>query len=216
MRFFSKALLGLALICASLVGVGCWWFYFYSGDIPNFDGLDNFTPAATTTAAYDCASSTIGVVPYILMGENVQRAVRVAEGEDRFLSRRISLRLFCNYKNQMQTLPRQVLELKASVQIQRRFTSEQILAIYINGAYFGDGIFGIEGASKHYYGKSPSELDIAQAAMLAGLLKAPSIYSLKHHPDRARARRNEVIAKMVNTGAITPAQGQSAIQSDSK
>ncbi len=212
MRFLLKALLGLALLCFLLAVVGLCRFYFYSGDIPNFAGLDSFAPAHTTTTAYDCAATTITVIPYTLLGQNVERATRAAEGDGHLLSRRIPLQMFCNYKNQTSSLSRQILELKASTQIQRRFTSEQILAIYLNRAYFGDGVFGIENASQHYYAKSSSELDVAQAAMLAGMLPHPSVYSPTTHPDKARERRDAIISTMVSRGAITPAEGQAAIQ----
>jgi membrane carboxypeptidase/penicillin-binding protein len=216
MRIFLKLLLGLAVICAVLAVVGLYWFYLYSGDIPNFAALNTFAPASPARVTSDCAEAEVTAIPFANLGGYVLKATRAAEGDDSFFSRRIALRLFCNYKNQTQSLPRQLLELKASAQIQRRFTSEQILAIYLNGAYFGDRIFSIKDASQHYYGKGPSELDIGQAAMIAGLLKSPRMYSPELHPDRAKARRDEVISLMVYKGAITSAQGHAAIESDVK
>ncbi len=108
-----------------------------------------------------------------------------------------------------------MLEYKASVQLRRRFTSEQLLTIYLNRAYFGNDLIGAESASLHYYGKHASELDVPQAALIAGLIKGPSRYSPERHPDRAKERRDEVIDAMLRNGSITAEQAsaqQSAIR----
>jgi penicillin-binding protein 2A len=86
------------------------------------------------------------------------------------------------------------------------------LTIYLNRAYFGNDLVGVENASLHYYGKDASELDIPQAALIAGLIKAPSTYSPERHPDRAIERRNLVIQGMLRNGAITSEQAQAAEQ----
>jgi membrane peptidoglycan carboxypeptidase len=110
-------------------------------------------------------------------------------------------------------LKRHLLECKASVQLRRRFTHEQLLTIYLNRAYFGNDLIGTENASLHYYGKRASELDLAQAALIAGLIKAPNIYSPERHPDRAKERRDFVIEGMVRNGTITAEQAQMAEES---
>jgi membrane peptidoglycan carboxypeptidase len=110
-------------------------------------------------------------------------------------------------------LKRHVLEYKASVQLRRRFTPEQLLTIYLNLAYFGNDLIGVESASLHYYGKHASELEIPQAALIAGLIKSPSRYSPERHPDRAKERRDEVIGEMLRNGVITAEQAAAAQQS---
>ena len=162
----------------------------------------------------ECSATTISVVPYSRIGKNLENATRAAEGGDRILALQIARGMFCQHQSKM--LQRTILEYKASIQLQRRFTSEQLLAIYLNRAFFGGTLVGAESASRHYYGRRISELDIGQAAMIAGLLKAPRMYSPDLHPDRARARRDAVIALMINKGAITPAQGEAAIETDVK
>ena len=75
----------------------------------------------------------------------------------------------------MRMLQRHLFEYKAAVQMRRRFSTEQLVTIYLNQASFGQDLVGAESASLHYYGKHASDLDIAQAAMIAGLLRSPNL-----------------------------------------
>jgi penicillin-binding protein 1A len=139
--------------------------------------------------------------------------VRAAEGEDdAVLALQISRGLFCGSRTT--TLKRHLLEYKAAVQLRRRFTREQLLTIYLNRAYFGNDLIGAESASQHYYRKHASELDVAQAALIAGLIKAPSLYSPERHPDRAKERRDTVIHAMLRGGTITAEQAEAAEHSE--
>jgi penicillin-binding protein 1A len=90
-------------------------------------------------------------------------------------------------------------------QLKWRFSYPQLLTIYANRAYFGDNVAGIQAAAQHFFGKDPNELSVAQAALIAGLIEAPSRYSPMRHPDRTLQRRNEVIDRMLKNGAITDA-----------
>jgi penicillin-binding protein 1A len=210
-RIALKALLVLAASAVAMLTVCLCWFYFYSGDLPNFAAVAKFAPDAPTTVSSQCFGSPAQVIPSTLVGENLQNAARAAEGNnDEVLARQISFDLFC--KSQTSTLKRHLLEHKASAQIRRRFTPDQLLTIYLNRAYFGNDLIGVESASLHYYGKHASELDVPQAALIAGLIKAPSIYSPERHPDRAKERRDLVIQEMLRNGAITARQAQAAEQ----
>jgi len=110
-------------------------------------------------------------------------------------------------------LKRHLLEYKASVQLRRRFSPEQLLTMYLNRAYFGNDLIGVENASLHYYGKHASELNVAQAALIAGLLRGPSIYSPERHPERAKEGRDLIIQAMLRNGTITSVQAEAAEQS---
>jgi len=110
-------------------------------------------------------------------------------------------------------LKRHLLEYKAAVQLRSRFTHAQLVTIYLNKAYFGDDLVGAESASLHYYGRRASELDVAQAALIAGLLKAPNYYLPERHPDQAKERRDAVIQSMLKNGTITAEQAEAAEQS---
>lgn len=146
------------------------------------------------------------------IGKNLRDALRAAEGpNDGILAMQVSRNLLCN--SQMRMLKRHLLEYKAAVQMRRRFTTEQLVTIYLNQAPFGQDLVGAESASLHYYGKHASDLDIAQAAMIAGLLKSPTLYSPERHPERAKDRRNSVIQRMLGSGTITAEQADAAQQS---
>lgn len=104
------------------------------------------------------------------------------------------------------TLKRKVQEMILALWLERRFTKDQILALYLNRVYLGAGNFGIEAAAKSYFGKSARQLLLNEAAMLAGLLKAPSRYAPTRHGDRAARRAAVVLGRMAATGFITEAQ----------
>jgi Transglycosylase len=213
-RILFRAISGLALLCVLTVAAVSCWLYLYLGDIPNIAALDSFAPTSPLTTAYACSPTAVSAIPYGGLGQNLRNATRAAEGNDRALAWQIARRTLCNHRGKM--LERHLLEYKTFVLLPHRFSSEQLLAIYLNTAPFGDGLVGVESASRRYYGRSCSELNISQAAMIAGLLKAPRMYSPESHPDRARARRDAVISAMVNEHTITMAQGQAALQSDNR
>ena len=211
-RIVLKALLAVTAFAVVAVSVCLCWFYFYSGDLPDFSALSKFAPDSPATVVYQCSNRPVQVIPSTLVSKNLQNAARAAESKnDEVLARQISFDLFCDSQTRM--LKRHLLEYKASVQLRRRFTPEQLLTIYLNRAYFGNDLIGVESASLHYYGKHASELDIPQAALLAGLIKGPSRYSPERHPDRAKERRDEIIGEMLRNGGITAEQAAAAQQS---
>jgi penicillin-binding protein 1A len=111
-----------------------------------------------------------------------------------------------------QTIKRKVQELILAVWLESKFSKKQILSLYLNRVYFGEGAYGIEAASQRYFNKPASKLSVGEAALLAGLMKGPSRYSPVSATARAQARANIVLNKMVETGAITPEQRTEAIR----
>ena len=95
-----------------------------------------------------------------------------------------------------QTLVRKMKELFLAIEIEKNYEKEEILAMYLNKSYFGNGVWGIEDASKKYFGVSAIEVTVPQAAVLVGMLKAPSSYNPIDHYDRALNRRNVVLKLM--------------------
>lgn len=89
-----------------------------------------------------------------------------------------------------------------AVRLESRYTKEEILQMYLNTAEFSDNAFGIKAASKTYFNKLPSELDMEEASVLIGMLKAPYAYNPRIHPERSRKRRNVVINQMYKYGYI--------------
>jgi len=108
------------------------------------------------------------------------------------------------------TLRRKLQELILARRIESSYTKPQILALYLNKVYFGDGLYGVEAASRGYFGKSANELTIAEAALLAGLVKSPSTYAPTVKVERAVARRNVVLQAMRDTRAIDEAEWKEA------
>ena len=109
-----------------------------------------------------------------------------------------------------QTFDRKLKEMILSVRIERAFTKDQILELYLNQIYLGSGAYGVAAAAQAYWNKSLSELTIADCAYLATLPKAPSSYSPFKNPERAIARRNWVIDRMVENGFVTREDGEKA------
>jgi penicillin-binding protein 1A len=105
---------------------------------------------------------------------------------------------------------RKVQETMLAIQIERRFTKPQIFTLYANQIALGHGTFGFEAASEFYFSKPAKNLTLAEAALLAGLPKGPTVYSPINHPDRAQKRRNLVINAMLEDGKITTAQAADA------
>jgi len=105
---------------------------------------------------------------------------------------------------------RKMQELILAARLERLYTKPQILELYFNKVYFGDGLYGVEAASRGYFGKHASEVTVAEAALLAGLVKSPSSYAPTVSMERAIARRNTVLQAMLENGAIDRATYQSA------
>jgi len=105
---------------------------------------------------------------------------------------------------------RKIEEALLAIQIERRFTKEQIFTLYANQIFLGHGVYGFEAASEYYFSKPAKRLTLDEAALLAGLPKAPGMYSPINHPDRAVRRRNLVINAMLEDGKITAQQAADA------
>jgi penicillin-binding protein 1A len=99
---------------------------------------------------------------------------------------------------------RKFRELLNTAALERRYSKQQILALYLNHIYLGESAYGVDAAARSYFGVSAREVNLAQAAMLAGLTRAPSVFSPRRDPVTAQRRAEQVLAAMVSTGAITP------------
>jgi penicillin-binding protein 1A len=105
---------------------------------------------------------------------------------------------------------RKIQEALLAIQIERRFTKQQILTLYANQIYLGHGVYGFEAASEYYFSKPARQLTLAEAALIAGLPKSPLFYSPINHADHALHRRNLVINAMLEDGKITVTQADAA------
>jgi penicillin-binding protein 1A len=115
------------------------------------------------------------------------------------------------FLTQERTLKRKVQEALLALWMEHKFTKNQILTLYLNRVYLGAGTYGVEAASQRYFGISARQVTPLQAALLAGLLKAPSRYSPASNPELAVSRASVVLQAMVETGVLTEQEAQHAL-----
>jgi penicillin-binding protein 1A len=114
------------------------------------------------------------------------------------------------YLSSEKTIVRKVKEAQLALTIEKELSKKEILELYLNRAFFGHSAYGVEMASRTYFGKSVSNINLAEAAMLAGLVKAPNSYSPINDLVRAKERQAIVLNRMVEEGYIKPAQAEAA------
>lgn len=104
---------------------------------------------------------------------------------------------------QEKSFVRKVAEIFAAIDLEKIYTKDEIIEMYMNTIYFGDGFYGIGSASHGYFDKEPMELTLDELTLLAGIPNAPGIYSLSNNPDLARQRQKQVIGCMVEYGYLS-------------
>ncbi|WP_286136899.1 transglycosylase domain-containing protein [Philodulcilactobacillus myokoensis] len=112
------------------------------------------------------------------------------------------------YLSQQQTLSRKLNEIFISIQVENTYSKNAILSMYMNNAYFGNGVYGVQDASERYFGMSADQLPIQDAAVLAGMLTNPSGFNPVDHPNRSKARRNVVLDLMAENHKISYSQAK--------
>ncbi|HEY0052545.1 MAG TPA: PBP1A family penicillin-binding protein [Caulobacteraceae bacterium] len=170
----------------------------------NVDALPDYVPAAFIAIEdrrfyHHPGFDPIGMVRAMVRN---MRAGRVVQGGST-LTQQLAKNLFLTPE---QTMKRKVQEIMLAVWLELKFTKKEILGLYLNRVYFGAGAYGIEAASQRYFDKSARQLTVGEAALLAGLLKAPSRYSPLSDTERAARRATVVLDEMEQAGVITPAQ----------
>jgi penicillin-binding protein 1A len=130
------------------------------------------------------------------------QAGEVVEGAST-ITQQVAKMLFLTHRK---TVERKVREIILAMRMEHLLSKDEILEIYLNQTYYGHGAYGVEAASNVYFGKSVDDLTLDEAALLAGLPKAPTAYSPYHTPDRAMKRRAHVLRRMVEAGYITDAE----------
>ncbi|MBI1682424.1 PBP1A family penicillin-binding protein [Caulobacter hibisci] len=146
-----------------------------------------------------------------LWGMGRAAAVNIKAGEAREGASTITQQLAKNaFLSNERTLRRKAQEAVIAIWLELRLSKDEILARYLSSIYFGDGVYGLGAASRHYFGRPPETLTLGQAAILAGMVNAPSRLDPVDNPKAAAARANLVLADMVETKAITPQQAAAA------
>ncbi|HHY37470.1 MAG TPA: PBP1A family penicillin-binding protein [Clostridia bacterium] len=134
------------------------------------------------------------------------RAGRVVEGGST-ITQQLAKNLFLTPER---TLRRKFLEAVLTEKLEIRYSKDEILKMYLNTIYFGEGAYGVEVASQTYFGKHARDLDLAESALLAGLIRSPETYSPFKNPKGAKARQHMVLDRMVEVGYITREEAQRA------
>src|SRR4029453_16187488 len=131
--------------------------------------------------------------------------LRAGWGEQGFstITMQLARNVFPERISREKNLIRKVKEAKVARDIESRYSKDKILELYLNQINLGNGAYGVETASQRYFGKSVNELNLAEAATLPALPKAPARYNPRRYPERAIQRRNTVIEVMRRNGAIS-------------
>ena len=129
------------------------------------------------------------------------------------LTQQVAKNLFLSSEK---TLRRKVQELMLAFWLEHKLTKDQILTVYLNRVYFGAGTYGIEAAAQKYYGVRAKRLTLYQAAVLAGVLKAPTRYNPLTHPERANQRAQQVLVNMVKAGFVSAKEALNAAETGTK
>jgi len=124
------------------------------------------------------------------------------------ITQQLTKTLFLTHKK---TLTRKIKEAILAFQLERRYTKDEILALYLNQVYFGSGAYGVESAARLFFGKPVRDLNLPECALVAGMPKAPSRYSPLVNLDLATRRRDIVLKQMLATGLITRQQYRAAV-----
>ncbi len=178
------------------------------GEAITYRELPYYVPAAIIASEDRRFMSHFGVDPIGLLSvaiESVQ-AGDVTRGAST-ITQQVAKNLFLTPD---QTLGRKVQEAILAIWLEQNYTKEEILELYMNRVYFGAGATGIEAAAQTYFGVSARNLSLGQAAMLAGILPAPSAYNPKSNPERAIERQRLSLNAMARDGYITPEEAEAA------
>jgi penicillin-binding protein 1A len=153
--------------------------------------------------------SHMGIDPMGIVRAAVANVMRrgVAQGGST-LTQQLAKNIFLT---QERTMMRKLQEVELALWLEHKYSKNEILELYLNRVYFGSGAYGVEAAAQKYFGKSARNVTLAEAAMLAGLVKSPSRLAPNRNPDGAERRANTVLGAMADAGFITEAQAKATI-----
>jgi len=178
------------------------------GEAVTYRELPYYVPAAIIASEDRRFMSHFGVDPIGLVSVAIEtvQARGVTRGAST-ITQQVAKNLFLTPD---QTIARKIQEMILAVWLEQNYTKEQILELYMNRVYFGSGATGIEAAAQTYFGVSARNLSLGQAAMLAGILPAPSAYNPKSSPERAIERQRLTLNSMASEGYITAEEANAA------
>lgn len=184
------------------------------GQNTSLDQMSPYIPMAVIAIEDRRFKSHYGVDPI-----GLARAMVINFTKGRFvqggstLTQQLAKNLFLEPKR---NIGRKVQEAILAVWLESKFTKDEIIELYLNRVYFGSGAYGVDAAARRYFGKSARDVNLAEAALLAGLLKAPSKLSPAKNPKGARNRSKLVLAAMQRSGFVTDSEAKTAISMKAK
>jgi penicillin-binding protein 1A len=134
---------------------------------------------------------------------------RVAQGGST-ITQQLSRNIFLEKEKREKTISRKIKEIVLALQIENNFSKQEILQLYLNQIYFGGGVLGVQAAAKLYFGKDVPEMNLAECALLAGIIPSPERFSPFSSPEKARLRRYLVLDRMLAEHYITPKEMEDA------
>ena len=210
MGLLQKVSLGfVAIVLITAAGVGAWLF-LYTGDLPKTEQLSEFTPTTAHLATHSCLAGLSFAVPFDRIGKPFKDALNSAEPSSSYLYQ-VARTLMCNKRDSPARYQLDVFRL--SWHIRERFSEQELFTIYANTAYFGPAATGVENASRHLFQKGADALSPEEAALLAGLLRAPSIFSPFKNAEKALQRRNKILEAMAVQGKLSAIELATAVTS---
>ena len=185
----------------------------FFGDAVSISELPPYVPQAIIAIEDRRFYHHYGVDPIGLTRAMTRNIIagRLREGGST-LTQQLAKNLFLSHER---TFARKAQEMVFAIWLERKFSKDEILQLYMNRVYFGGGADGIDKAARSFYGKSAYELTLMEAATLAGVLKAPTTYNPARKPDEALARAKIVLSAMVDEGYISAGEAKEALQSRS-
>jgi len=219
----AAILVGLVLLLVALI---FGWLYLYTADLPSVAILDQYAPSTPAEVRTETGSAA-HIVPSDQLGKWLHGAVLAAEGQPdprgpihaalasfvwatKPQGQMYSWQIARELGPRGDRLGQQIDRLRMAQQIHRRFNQQQILTIFLSRVRFGPDVNGVDDASVRYFGKHVSDLSLDEAALIAGLIRAPSHDSPINHPERAVRRRNWVLENMVRQGSVSQASADQA------
>ena len=225
MKFLKKLLLFiliLLIIIIAIVGKIGYDYYQKSLKEKNFEARINEVKENTNFVGYGELSQKYidaviavedhrffkhGAIDIISIGRAIYTNISAKELQEggSTITQQVAKNIFFT---QEETIRRKSGEFFAAIDLEKKCSKEDIFAIYVNTAYFGNGYYGIKEASIGYYKKEPKDLNLDEASMLAGVPNAPSVYAPTKNPDLAKNRQQHVLRKMVKYGYITQEESE--------
>lgn len=178
----------------------------------SFISLDNISPSIQATVistedkrfydhkGFDVIGIARSAVSFVLHGGRIS-------GGGSTISQQLAKNAYLTLD---QTLIRKLKELFLAIEIEKQYTKNEILEMYLNNAYFGNGVWGVEDASHKYFGKDASDVSLTEAATIAGMLKAPTTYNPRDNMENALSRRNTVLDLLIKNEGVSQEIGEAA------